>query len=641
MMKMKKKMKMNKNVAVILLFIFGFSALAPLRGTAQEVVFWTSSNPVIKNKLQQNPDFLNNRSNKGNDTLLLPFFDDFSTTEIYPNNELWEDNLVYINSSLSIHQPTIGVATFDAINEKGEVYSQYGFNFSFVADYLTSKPIDLSEEGTENVFLSFFVQPQGIADAPEGKDSLVLEFWAVEEAQWISVWNKAGSFNTDFQQVILPVSDEKFLKKGFRFRFKNYVTYSGGTYLSQVTNADYWHIDYVRLDKNRSIDDLTLNDIAFTQPLTSLLNGYSSVPWNHFKTGNISLKQNIDVEYQNNDDINRTIDLRQFTLENVLNPSTPAVLDAGSDELTPNQNKQFSANHIFTFPSDNNDSANFVLSAILNTDEYDYEGNNTITYEQNFYNYYSYDDGTAEAGYGLVGTGSKNGKFAYRFDIAKEDTLQGLQMYFVQSYANSSQKYFMLTVWADNGGQPGDTLYTELGFLPTYENQLNTFHSYKIHTPIDTPLVVSGTFYIGWQQTTEDKLNIGLDLNNVMNQNMWYNVNGYWEQSSIEGAVMIRPILGEPIYENVVDVEDIPKNNLFIQLFPNPTNGIFKIKLPDSVADELYTITVYNMLGTQVFSENNYFSEKEIDLTNVPTGIYFVKLTDRNGISATTKLVIK
>jgi len=68
------KKKMNKNVAVILLFIFGFSALAPLRGTAQEVVFWTSSNPVIKNKLQQNPDFLNNRSKKVTDIFSPTFF---------------------------------------------------------------------------------------------------------------------------------------------------------------------------------------------------------------------------------------------------------------------------------------------------------------------------------------------------------------------------------------------------------------------------------------------------------------------------------------------------------------------------------------------------------------------------------------
>ena len=42
---------------------------------------------------------------------------------------------------------------------------------------------------------------------------------------------------------------------------------------------------------------------------------------------------------------------------------------------------------------------------------------------------------------------------------------------------------------------------------------------------------MSGTFYVGWIQTTDDLLNIGLDLNKNSNQYMFYNFNGTWLNS--------------------------------------------------------------------------------------------------------------
>jgi hypothetical protein len=88
---------------------------------------------------------------KNNDTIRIPFFDDFSQTNVYPSNSLWLDKNVYVNRTFGKNAPTIGVATFDIINMAGEVYSHASQN-PFVADYLTSKPINLSYFTTQNPF---------------------------------------------------------------------------------------------------------------------------------------------------------------------------------------------------------------------------------------------------------------------------------------------------------------------------------------------------------------------------------------------------------------------------------------------------------------------------------------------------------
>jgi hypothetical protein len=92
---------------------------------------------------------LNLKNYKNNDTIMLPFFDDFSKNNTYPDTSLWLDRNVYINNNFGYKPPTIGVATFDIINMAGEVYP-HASSEPFIADYLTSKPINLSYLTTPN-----------------------------------------------------------------------------------------------------------------------------------------------------------------------------------------------------------------------------------------------------------------------------------------------------------------------------------------------------------------------------------------------------------------------------------------------------------------------------------------------------------
>ena len=79
-----------------------------------------------------------------------------------------------------------------------------------------------------------------------------------------------------------------------------------------------------------------------------------------------------------------------------------------------------------------------------------------------------------------------------------------------------------------------------------------------------------------------------------------------------------------------------------ISIYPNPSTGSFVLKATD-VENGNYTLTVRNTIGQEVYSE--VFSafgaiSKEIALTNIPKGAYFVVMTNEVGGASVNKLVI-
>ena len=88
---------------------------------AQERLVPMDFNPVIQQYLKQHGNELL-KSTVSADTLTLPFIDDFSEEGIYPSTERWTDKKVFINSDLARNMPTVGVASFDGLDEYGNAY---------------------------------------------------------------------------------------------------------------------------------------------------------------------------------------------------------------------------------------------------------------------------------------------------------------------------------------------------------------------------------------------------------------------------------------------------------------------------------------------------------------------------------------
>ena len=584
-----------------------------------------SSYPVDTNTLQLYPPFyiydtigITNDS----DTIWVtnpPFVQDSINIFFMPisnSSKIWLDSYAYHNYRFASNPPSLGVVTFDGLDEFGYPY-QIASAITDYADFLTSKPIDLSANSVaDSIYLSFLYQPQGLGDEPEEGDSLILEFYNSLSDQWQHIWSVNGDSSQAFKSVHIPLINPAFFTNAFQFRFKNYGSLSGA--------LDHFHIDYVHLRENSDITDTIFKDFAFSYPLNSLLDTYTSVPWDHYK----------------NSVQNKMTDSLFITLHNRSN--TPENYQDGSIEVF--KNGVLKGN--FTLPGFNlaNQNINYdPMSSILSTHDlsggYEFEKNepelfqefevvakataqfpnfsqnDSTIFAQKFQNYYSYDDGSAEAAFGPTGT---QARIAIKYDVYEADSLIGVSMHFVPSVNDVSNNLFLLTVWENDNGVPGNVLYEDDIFFPRqpiYKNGINLFHTYYFTDTLKVS--VGSSFFVGWRQLDADRLNLGLDRNIDNSSFIRYSSDGgvNWFTSPFYGSAMIRPVFSTDLDNQLATQSSFSPNLVF---YPNPTDGLLKIK----DLNELYEVHVFNSTGNLL----HVFSSNRIDLSSFSSGMYFIEI---------------
>ena len=61
-------------------------------------------------------------------------------------------------------------------------------------------------------------------------------------------------------------------------------------------------------------------------------------------------------------------------------------------------------------------------------------------------------------------------------------------------------------------------------------------------------------------------------------------------------------------------------------IYPNPSNGILEVRLPASAAKQ--TISVFDINGKEVLKTNMSSSYKQLDLSNLPNGLYYIRFKE-------------
>jgi hypothetical protein len=569
---------------------------------------------------------INQSSYKKTKSIKLPFFDEFSNTTGAANSLLWEQSGVFINNTYAVNPPSAGVASFDACNEKAEVYENAETNNSFIADILTSLPIDLSEPNNNDVFLSFFFQAQGIANAPEKADSLILQFFDVINNKWNTVWFANGDTLKDFDYVILPVNQAEYLMDGFRFRFFNYVSFNAASTNSTITNADFWHLDYIYLNKLRSILDNNFQDIAFTDISNSFLKNYTSIPWIHFLNKDGLQTSEFSINLMNNDFSGRKIKERSLQYTEKISGSQSINYQFGAVNISAQTNEMYQFDVPFEFENNFQDSAIFEIKAHIQTDDYDYSDNNEIIYNQIFKDFYAYDDGTSEASYGIIGEGARNAMFACKFVSTQSGYLSAIDIYFNQPLLEQYSKPFYLTVWNSSNGQPGQIIYRKEGVRPIFDGDLNQF----IRFSVDSITAIQDTFFIGWIQTTDYSLNVGYDLNRNSASQAFYNIAGKWQSSALSGSVMIRPaVTDKPSHLENIETQTKPI------IYPHPVNQYFTLQGIENQTK----LKIFDLNGRVVHQD--VFNGQNISISHLQNGFYIILFYSDNQVIATQKLLIK
>lgn len=575
----------------------------------------------------------------------LGILDDFSYDGPYPDTAIWLDDFVYINRGFAKAPISLGTATFEGLNNAGIPYNWAATTTSSnIADYLTSKPIDLSvvAQNDTTVFFSFYCQPQGIGNGPETKDSLVLEFKEVGTlGPWRHIWSIEGDDlspgDSSWTFVIVPVNDSAFLQKGFQFRFKNYATLLG--------NLDHWHLDYVYLNKGRSLTDTLDDDVSWVYHGNPLLKNYQAMPWKHYKKS--ELRDSVFNLIRNNYPDQRNMQY-EFVITDDITSATIDTDNGASNILPFDTTLTYTAcdfaigcidvAHIDTtlFPSTLSAPGHYTITHYFkNGTTIDKQPeNDTLRVPLELTNYYAYDDGTAESGVGGFTSGSSI-ELAVKYTINVSDTLQYVDIYFNPIITNVSFYNFKLKVWNTSGGAPGTLLFTSATDLnPSY---YGTGPDMFVRYPLSTPLyLAAGTYFVGLLEYANWFMNIGLDKSKNTQDKVYYNAGSGWAVSPYEGSMMIRPVFGSG--SDFVGVnENTAKKESDLTVYPNPANDLLFFSSSSLDLTKTIRYEIFDLFGRKMMQEQT--TSASADVSSLAGGIYFIRIEAEGKIS-TQKFII-
>lgn len=584
----------------------------------------------------------------------LPFVDDFALRGPFPDQDLWLDNDVFVNTDLAVSPPSLGVATFDGLDNTG---SPYGVNGG--ADTLTSVEINL-EVVPSDLHLSYFIQPKGFGEQPDVQDSLILEFkndlgeW-VEQRAYLGPSDPLFVDEVSFMFDFVRITNPSFLHQNFQFRFRNRS--------SGVGAVDLWHLDVVRL-LNNQIPSPTFQDVAFQNPPEGILNRYSAMPILHFRNNTSShLRDFFTLNIFNHFDVplpiaspNSLMEITELNSgQTVLNPSQ--FLIGSNLNIAADSSIQFVVPSSFSVSSTLANSQDELLfettfnidSEVANNDQ-GLLNNNTINTQTVIDDFFAYDDGISELSILAQGPGTN---IAVEFQTTVEDTLTAIAIQFPHINGDVTNQLFNLRVWLDE--IPSEPIFDGQLLNPIYVDRfvdtLQGFTTYRLQNTSTgelQPVTIAAntTFYIGWEQVSNefvDAIPVGFDITtqNVSQYN-WFTTNeqtwNSFESAGLEGAIMIRPIMGaeNAIFTSIGDVQEKSK----ISIYPNPNrSGLLNIKLGE-LENQIKEILVLDLAGRVMYSQE--WKSNQISLHNLSAGIYFIKFVDNDSnIIYRKKLVIQ
>jgi len=573
-------------------------------------------------------------------SLNLPFFEDFTTYNSYPDPSKWLDFEVFINNTTGVNPIERGVATFDGLNKYGIPYDSFSNSDFRYCDSLTSWPINLGlnlVNPGDSLYLSFYYQAQGNGYYPQIGDSLMLYF-KDQYGEYIKVWSTPGTTDTadvlPFQRVMIPITDSIFFDSAFQFRFVNIAA-------MEWADAD-WNLDYVKLDTGRNMNDTLINDIGFSSNPTNLLNDYTSMPYRQYLANPTAETASFFYDSVKNNYTNGWTDGYQYNSV-CINNGAVVTPSGASGTGTFNNNSTTAASlstYVASEPSPGPDAEvvyenTFYINSVAANDP---SVNDTIVSDQVFSNYLAYDDGSAEKSYYLNLFPPDEGEIAIEFHLNQPDTMRGMAIYFGRQIPFATYKEFSIMVWSSLYGVNGSTTETILReqdlYLPGYVDSINHFWYYRFDTPLVLP---AGTFYAGTIQPAEgssDSLYFGLDVNRQGYNHVFYNVVGTWIPSSISGAIMMRPLLGQPTI--ATGVKDIAAANNKWSFSPNPATDNITLQF-DAGSRASYQVT--DIQGRTLIS-GTVANNGEVNVGALAPGMYLITLYS-NGIATAPQKLIK
>lgn len=612
----------------ILLWVLGSVAL----GQIQERPLPLKSN----NK----PNSVPFATQQGQAVLTLPFWDDFSTSGLIPDSDKWVNSEnVRISNGIGKNAPSLNVAVFDGVTASGSPYNATSL-INGATDSLISQVIDLSNlpiEQRDSVYLSFFWQINGNGELPDSEDSLVLQF-KEPSGVWQSVWNQTGGVDNEseeFQQVLVKVERALFHNE-FQFRFRSYSRLAGP--------FDTWLVDYIYLNDSRHANDIAYLDRSLTRKPSFLTAPYAAMPTEQFFAYPGKYLVDTDAEFLNLNsffqpvqfstivrDVVNDVELERMNDDQVANP-LPGAFERRSftsDPLSANNIDRGADSLLLETSYFINSGDNFFIESInpgvdtVFSTNIDYRINDTVKVVTVIDDYFAYDDGDPDFAAGINQAG---GQLAYQYFAETNALLTHVDINF--PFVQQTGEPISIFVWSKLDNDPQSILFQD-PYSVLRPDEIGDLRAYRL----DTPIFVQDTFYIGFQQATNEFLAVGLDKNQDSGDKMFFNVSGEWRPNeTVNGSFLMRPRFDKEIAVNFVPAGEAAPSE--VKVYPNPSNGEFYI------AGEVAELKIFdNWAQAKTIRVREERNGVWVDLSSNKKGIYLLKFL-RQGKVVTKRVIL-
>ncbi len=562
----------------------------------------------------------------------LPFFDDFTYAPPRPIATLWEEGGTATTAyGIANHPPTFGTLVLDATDAQGRVYQPTPpdkvLKPAFEADRITSRVIDLTHpinapalyQPSDSLYLSFWVQAGGRALAPTPRDSLVLEFYSkahekfrtvlrlsydalrgalIQDYSHLKGWPARITATSDtadrhFFRIYVPIRDREYISPDFQFRLRNRATLSiDPNSPAKTANASMWLVDRVYIWAKRSCVDPYSPDAALVELPEPSLPLYTQVPAEAFPDllaqRNTALYDSVVMRYCNFDSRSKTMGLRFY----IINAKTNSILwsSSGIHSVSQGEHKRFSRRY-------KGDEVYAGLSGEIHLRyQNQLDAHDPTVFAPNNNSYrdflaeesYAYDLGHSALGYGIVGNGANRAKVALRFAPLRPTTVRSVSIFFNHIAQPDKRPSFYLCLWAERDGKPGVLIAKQKVEPPRTSEGLGQFHEF----PLDEPLLLEKPFYVGWQQTADDLLNIGFDPTSGLSPQVYYTTSGSWSPSVYQGALMVRIRCGG-LDGKRPDIPDpvVSASAASCHLQPNPASSHLTVRTDAQGVANIYSLS--------------------------------------------------
>jgi len=557
----------------------------------------------------------------------LPFWDDFSKG-IQSNR--WIPKGASYTETIGNKAPSIGMVLFNGVDEAGKSYSLQEKDQG-EGDYLSSIPLDLSGIPTAqqaSVYLSFYWQAGGKAEVPDSNDRLSLQILSPDNT-WLTIWEKKGGATLDrtrFIQESLLIRPE-WQHANFQFRF-----FSNGR---QSGPFDSWLLDYVYLNSKRSSADLSYPDRALTQRTIVRLEDFGAYPWELLQKNQKGKWSTAKSEFQNLENrfkaMEYSVTLRDSSGVNLLpiNSTTPFNPVPNALERRTIVSRSFTEIPLPAKPTEvvfemALITGDGLLTEINGSDtlrysQVDFRDNDKVSTRFALRDYFAYDQGVADY---TAGINQRSGQLALKYTTPEAVFLKGISIDF--SNARQVNQVLDLVVWSALDKKP---LYSKEVDIPA-KGTGQEIHYFALEEAIP----VSGTFYVGFTQFTNDFLQVGLDKSTNFGDRIFYNVGGGWVQNTeVSGSLLIRPhvsLTGKD--SGSIDT------TTSLRIYPNPTVNEVQVE------GEFSSLRVVDTFGREVFpSRVPSVKGETLNFKDQNPGLYLIYVQGNSGPQSYRILVKK